>query len=196
MQTRQIHKLIFKKLLFFFSIFLIITGCAKEYSYEGGGSSIILDTIPVPPVVPEFSVCPACITTTTTQLSDWKFKSGNSSFCGKADTAIINPFRNAFTFFGPSACSLDTGIVIRVYLENDTLNRDKSNLSAKGSFYYYDNITPSYIFINRSSNLLSVTIESYEHLTRIATGTFQGTVVRANGSGALIKEGKFKVKII
>ncbi|MBC7874608.1 MAG: hypothetical protein H7Y01_11455 [Ferruginibacter sp.] len=187
-----------RKLAFFFSLLLLlmVMSCEKEYSYEGGNIRTPTDTVHVPVIINDFPVCQACIINTTTELSRWSFESGNSKLCGEADTAIINPDRNAFTFFGPSSCSRDTGMVITVYLDTEMLNRDRTNLMVKGAFYYYDRITPSYIFMSLSVNSFSVTINSYSHQTRIATGTFQGSVFRSNGTPASITAGKFKVKLI
>lgn len=176
---------------------LISFSCSKEVSFEGGGTPSPVDTIHPMPPPSEFPVCAACATNNGTALSTWTFKSGNSVFCGKADTAIINLERNAFTFFGPSSCSKDSGMVITVYLEGDSLNRDITNLtSSHNAFYYYDRVAPSYIFISQANSLFTVTITSYNHQSRIATGTFHGNVIRANGNGAGIESGKFTVKLI
>ena len=178
-------------------VVLLQFNCAKEYSFEGAGMGIIRDTIPPPPPpLPEFSFCQACLTNNGTALSDWTFKTGISVLCGKADTAIALGNRTAFTYFGPSSCSADTGIVMTIYLEGDTLNKDRMNLQAKGAFYYYDRITPSYIFISQSNNFISVTINRYIHQTRIAECSFQGAVLRTNGAGVSITSGKFTVKLL
>lgn len=178
-------------------ISLVIAGCAKEYSYEGGEINVRVDTIRVP-VGHTDPVCPACINNTIPQLSQWNFKSGNWLLCGEADTAIISPERTAFTFFGPSACSADTGMIISVYLEPEQrLDRDRNNITTnRNAFYCYDNVRPSYIFSSQSNVPFQVTIESYVHATRIATGTFNGNVKLANGGSANISFGRFKVKLI
>jgi hypothetical protein len=179
-----------------FVIVLLQINCAKEYSFEGGGAPIVRDTIPQPIVVNEFPFCPVCVTNTGTAIAEWSFKSGNSVLCGTADTAIALGNRTAFTYFGPSSCSADTGIVMTIYLDGDTLNRDRVNLQAKGAFYYYDRITPSYIFISQSNNFISVTINRYIQQTRMAECSFQGAVLRSNGAGASITSGKFTVKLL
>lgn len=181
----------------FFVFVILHFGCAKEFSFERDGSPVVRDTIPVPVVVNEFPFCAACVTNTGTGLSEWSFKSRNSVLCGKADTAIINPDRNAFTFFGPSSCSGDTGIVVSVYLEGNVLNRDITNITTNhNAFYYYDRVTPSYIYMNPISSFFWVTIASYNHQTKIATGTFQGYVIRTNGTGTNIESGRFTVKLL
>jgi hypothetical protein len=187
------------RLVIFLFLLLLLTqvSCNKEYSFEGDDVPVVADTIPVPVVINEFPVCPACVANTGASVSEWNFKSRNSVLCGKADTAIINLERNAFTFFGPSSCSKDSGMVITVYLEGDSLNRDITNLtSSHNAFYYYDRVAPSYIFISQANSLFTVTITSYNHQSRIATGTFHGNVIRANGNGAGIESGKFTVKLL
>jgi hypothetical protein len=189
--------------LFAYFCFLLLlflqTGCDKEYSFEAGGVPPVRDTIrnPPPPAAHEFPVCPACVANVGTDLSEWSFKSGNSFLCGKADTAIITLERTSFTFFGPSSCSKDTGMVITVYLEGNSLTGDRTNITTThNAFYYYDRVTPSYIFISQINSLFTVTITSYNHQARIATGTFHGNVLRANGNAASIDEGKFVVKLL
>jgi hypothetical protein len=186
------------KMIFYCTLLTLLTlACTKEYSFEGGGMNVRVDTLPVPVPVITDPVCPACINNTASGLSEWTFKSANWKLCGRADTAIALGNRTAFTFFGPSTCSSDTGMVITVYLDNDTLNRDKQNLHIdRAAFYCYDRVTPTYIFMSQNSNTFSVTIDNYHHATGIVTGTFGGTVFRTNGAAASINSGRFKVKLL
>jgi hypothetical protein len=185
--------------LFLYAIVLYVLisfSCSKEYSFEGGGTPPPVDTIHPPPP-PQVPVCPACVNVTDPGVDQWSFKSGNWKLCGSADSAIAIGNRTAFTFFGPSACSADTGMVITVYVNNDTLNSDKHNLlNNRAAFYCYERITPSYIFMSQSSGSFTVDITSYDHASRTVSGTFSGNVLRSNGSGAGIEAGKFKVKIL
>lgn len=176
-------------------IFLLLAGsCRKEYSFEG---TILprIDTVPSPR--PEFPVCTGCTTNTGTAIGSWYFKAAGAVFCGTIDTAVVSPSRTAFTFFGPSSCAADTGIVIAVMLEpGDTLNRNHSGLyTFRNAYYYYDRPGATDIFRNRSQVPFPVTITSYDHTTRIATGTFAGNVIRANGGGSSVYEGRFAVKL-
>jgi len=169
------------------------SGCAKEYSYEGG--NVITDT--VNPPNPVAWVCPDCIGKDTQIESKWSFHNDNFFYCGTIDTAIVNPERTGFTFFGPSSCSIDSGMVITVYLDGYVLNKDINNITTqKAGFYYYDNVTPTIMLITRQAIPFTVTIDSYIHQTRMATGTFGGTVYRTNGASSYISSGKFKVKLI
>jgi hypothetical protein len=174
------------------------SACSKEYSFEGGGTPAI-DTLPPPPVPkPELPVCPACANyTDPVNLNQWTFNVKQSKACGTTDTAIINLERTAFTFFGPSTCSADTGLVMTVYLENESLNRDITNLTInRVAFYYYDRVTPSYIYMSNHNSPFTVHVDSYQHQTKILTGTFTGNTLKADNSPASITSGKFKVKLL
>jgi hypothetical protein len=121
----------------------------------------------------------------------------NTIACGKLDTAIVINNRTVFTFFGPSSCSIDTGIVVTVYLQNDTLNRDIPYLyTNKVSFFYYDRVTPSYILISQVYSPFSLILENYDHQTRLATGSFSGTALAPDNHFVNISSGKFKVKLL
>ena len=180
------------------ALLLFFNNCRKEYSFEGSNTPPV-DTSDSPkpaPVAYNFPLCSVCSTLTTTQLSTWSFKMENMPACGKADTAIMLGNRTAFTFFGPSSCSNDTGMVITVYLR-DTLNKNLTYISAdKTAFYYYDHVTPSYIMMSQAYAPFSVTIESYDHQTKIATGTFEGVALRSDGHWVSINSGKFKMKLL
>ena len=96
-----------------------------------------------------------------------------------------------FTFFGPSACSVDTGIVVSVYLPV-ALDRDQFNLTTQQTaFYYYDHNAAADILDSRPTSVFSVTVQSFIYSTGIVTGTFGGTVFKANGDSAIITEGRF-----
>jgi len=111
------------------------------------------------------------------------------------DTARVNPERTAFTFFGPSACSSDTGIIISAYLDGNVLNKDLFNISTQnGAFYFYDNVGQTTILISNSANF-NVTVESYIHQTRVITGKFSGLANYSNGSSSYISSGKFKATL-
>ena len=176
---------------------LFIAGCGKEYSFEGNAVRPIDTTSPPPPPpVYHFPVCAVCATLSTTELSTWSFKMEDVPTCGRADTAIVISDRTVFTFFGPSSCSGDTGMVITVYL-HDTLNRNRSYVYAdKVSFYYYDRVTPSYIMMSQVYAPFTGAIRDYNHQTKIATGEFEGVALRSDGHWVSINSGKFKMKLL
>jgi len=185
------------------SLILIIlyTGCAKEYSFEGG-PPVIVDTLPGPGNNPGQGnntspwTCPACIGQDMAIESKWSFHNDSTLICGVIDTAIVNPERTGFTFFGPSACSIDTGIIIQVLLDSP-LNKDQYQITGQqGTIFYYDNVGQTFILISPSASIFSLIIDSYIHQTKMATGRFSGPVYRANGDSSYVEAGKFKVKLI
>lgn len=171
----------------------IIESCEKEYSYEGGIVPASIDTntnITTPPYI-----CASCIGADDFIEGKWSFYNGGNFFCGIIDTAIAAPQRNGFTFFGPSACSADSGLVLTISTEPEILNQDIFNSSTiKVGMYYYDNAGQTYPFMTRPGFNFSLTIVSYIHQNRIMTGNFSGFVFKPNGQQTSLS-GKFKLKI-
>ncbi len=170
------------------------SGCIKEYSYEGEPAN---HTIPIDdtgfrsPI--SFPFCAGCRQDFI--LTGWNFKYDTSLLCGSVTNAVITPERNGFTFFGPSACSADTGLVMTVFLDSDALNKDKSNITTNNViFQYYDNTTFSDIFISGRFSV-SFTIDTYEHATGIVKGRFNGNVKTKDSTAAAIMDGKFAIKL-
>lgn len=182
---------------FLFQLLLQSTGCQKEYSYEGGDSTLttIDSVVSPPPFVYDFPQCSLCIPANGIILSHWNFKSGNSFFCGVIDNAGISPDKTAFTFFGPSACSTDTGLVMTIYLP-EIFDKDKFNVkTTKVAFFYYDHFGPRDIFLSLPEKLFSVNIESYIYSTGIVTGKFRGIVFKPNNDTTFVDEGNFIAKL-
>ena len=180
-----------------------ISGCAKEYSYEGGPGP---DTIPPitdtsPPIddttsVLNLPVCDACKITADTSGYTWNFEYNSNKLCGNITDAIITPERHGFTFFGPSACSLDTGIVFTVYLKDgDTLNRNRTNIFTDDVYFeYYDNVSDIDVFASDLTNRVGLTIANYDDATGTAIGTFSGVATTKLNSIAIINNGNFTIK--
>lgn len=189
--VKQLLILLFISCLF--ALLNISAGCYKEYSFEGVPVDTLIDTV-VDPVVSN-AIVPSCNgCTEEIKDSSWLFSVDGSLLCGVAEKAIISFERNAFTFYGPSACSIDSGFIISVYL-GEELNSDKSNLPAtKIDIYYYDNVKPSYILTSKQNEPFSFIIEKYVHATGDATGKFSGTVFSETGARKTIVGGKFKIK--
>ena len=189
--VKQLLILLFISCLF--ALLNISAGCYKEYSFEGVPVDTVTDIV-VDPVVSNAIVpsCKGC--TEEIKDSSWLFSVDGSLLCGVAEKAIISFERNAFTFYGPSACSIDSGFIISVYL-GEELNSDKTNLPAtKIDLYYYDNVKPSYILTSKQNEPFSFIIEKYVHATGDATGKFSGTVFSETGTRKTIVGGKFKIK--
>ncbi len=192
------------KYYYFFVLFLLLqilllhtTGCKKEYSFERGDSTIVIkDSIPPVQDVFKFPLCSLCKVNDVLQEGNWNFKTVNSYLCGVVTDAIITAEKTAFTFFGPSACSIDTGLVITAYLDTLKLDRDMFNITTNHvTFYYYDHNAPTFIFTSQRNANFTLTVNSFIYATGIATGTFNGGAFRANGEFSYISEGKFKVKL-
>jgi hypothetical protein len=190
--------------LFFICCFITLlwsaSGCAKDYSYEGGPPLPLAndttngkDTV-YKPLIP-FPSCTSCQASNSLALSQWHFKNERTFLCGSVTGAVITPERNAFTFFGPSACSSDTGIIVTAYFANHTLNSDKKDIAPERvSFEYYDNTTNSKIISSWLPHPFSLTIQEYKHDTRIATGTFSGYAFNEQGDSTLVQSGAFKIQ--
>lgn len=177
-------------------ILLLNAACRKEYSYEKGIAIVQRDSSRINPVITNsFPTCSACKPTDNLLISTWNFKIGNSYLCGTIDAAGTLGDKTTFTFFGPSACSIDTGLVMTVYLST-VLNTDIFNYTtSKAAFFYYDHFGTKDIFISQANAPFSVTVESFIYATRIITGSFKGTVFKPNGDMITLSEGKFKVKL-
>lgn len=176
-------------------IAVIYCSCAKEYSFEGSPVVIRVDTTTVPVLNTPY-ICPSCVGNESFQENKWSFRDNGLLRCGIIDTAIANPTRTGFTFFGPSACSIDTGIIMTILLDTLRLNRDISNVTyTRSAFYYYDNVANTYIYMSRQQSPFTVTIESYTHSDRMFTGSFSGFAYRTGAGSTSVSSGKFKVKI-
>jgi hypothetical protein len=188
-------------ILFLYTV-LANSGCIKEYSYEGGMiPPSIVDTSRPPVVVPTGTDLPECSFCNSNrdnyEEKRWSFKVGDSLQCGTMDTAILSPGRDAFTFFGPSSCSPITAMVMTVYLDNIILNKDQRDLVlTKVVFTYHTLGLPRYLLSTQRGSLFYLTITSYDHQTKMTTGTYNGEVLSADGTLLQVNSGKFKVKLI
>ena len=184
----------------FFVLQLVLwqsTGCQKEYSLEGSDSTAApVDSSRVPsPVVNDFPQCALCSPADGITLSHWNFKRGNSFLCGMISSAGISPDKTAFTFFGPSACSVDTGLVMTIYLPV-AFDQDKFGITTtKIAFFYYDHFGTKDIFLSLPEKLFTVNVVSYMYSTGIVTGTFKGIIFKANGDTSYVDEGNFIAKL-
>ena len=162
-------------LVFLVFILIIVQHCTKEYSREGFDTSsppvdtTVIDTTQPQQQPPANSVsCIACANSDNFEEGKWSFKLGNTLLCGIIDTAITTPDRTAFTFFGPSACSTDTSLIISVYLNNYVLDRNRgTQLIPDVAFYYASLGSIAYPLISRTGIPFSTTINDYNHQTKI-----------------------------
>lgn len=191
--VQRIH--IIPSLIFLVIILLSAPGCIKDYSFEG---ETIKDSTtkedPVPPSGFTLPVCSSCVGRDSLLLSKWSFKTDSTLICGTVTNAIISPDRTAFTFFGPSACSADTGLVMTVYLNGVVLDGNKSGISTERViFEYYERGKPD-ILLSRPLPGFTLDITRYDHQTGIASGSFGGYAATQKGDVILIKAGKFQIK--
>ncbi len=198
----MIKKLLYN-LLFFFALYAILfaLGCKKEYSYEGGAiqnypilpdSTIAGDTTQIINTIPN---CDGCNSIDEAVDLKWSFKVGNSSLCGNVTRGVLSPDGDGMTFFGPSTCSRDSGLIITAFFSGQVLNHDQNNLTAsRASLEYYDNITMSDVLHSKRPNIFSLTIDNYVHQTGVVTGTFYGSVLDKNGKIIKVESGKFSAR--
>ncbi len=185
-------------------LYLCNSSCDKDYSYEGGGTVPVVampidttnqtDTNTTDPLI--LPDCSFCFDAVDIPMSSWSFKTGSSLVCGEVDTAILNFERNMFTFFGPSACGTDTGLIFSVLLGTFVLNRDYANLVAPTAIFYYYHTNQPFILSSQASQPFRLTITNYSHTTKVAAGTFSGIGFRADGRTVNVTHGKFKITLL
>ena len=194
MLKKKLHSIVFYSIIF---LLFHNSGCVKEYSR--GRQVFVPPTVDSTPIVqvPDFPLCAACDGRDSYEESRWSFKAGDSFLCGIMDTAFANFERNAFTFFGPSACSSDTNMVISVYLESYSFDRDQRGLFIpKVAFYFAKKGSSKFLLESQAGTPFSVTIESYDHQTKMVIGTFSGNAYKADGTSLSVHSAKFKVKLL
>lgn len=175
------------------------SGCTREYSFEGADTLAVHDSIPVDTLpirdsngnVLNITSCMGCSNLMVEE--QWSVEIGNALLCGEIDTAILNKERDAFTFFGPSHCSLDSGLIISAWLNPEILNRDRQNLTTtKVSMYYYDNLSGPYMLQSRQDKPFALTILKYDHVTKAAEGSFTGSGFTVSGKEVVLENGRWK----
>jgi hypothetical protein len=178
--NKSVTGLMIFRYCFLLMLYFNLLGCKKDYSFEG-----ILTAAPLPLPVPDssfvkplnFPQCRACLNITDQDTPSWRFSYKNSVLCGPITNAVITPERNGFTFFGPSECSRDTGLIITVFLNGAVLNRDQINITTHNvSMEYYDNTSGIDILVGER-NSISLTITQYIDSTKTAKGFFTGTAL-------------------
>ncbi len=189
---------VFKIAIYFIVIPIIyLLSCTKDYSYEGGNNGLRpYDTLPRPIINNTPSICPACIGQDSFIENKWSLYVGNNFYCGGVDRFIATPNKTGFTLYGPSTCSIDSGLVLTINLAGESLTHDLFNYtSSTNGFYYYDNVTPSFVAITQTGTPFFLTVESYNNTTKMLICSFYGTAKLANGGSVYVSGGKFKIKI-
>lgn len=197
MTAKQLHSIC----LFFLLLLILNYACVKEYSREAPDSAVppVIDTTPPQQApLPDTSLlfCAACAGLDKFEENRWSFKAGNFFYCGPMDTALLAPDRNAFTFFGPSACSSDTSMVLTLFMENYVLNKDLQNIVIPNVDFRFTKFgAVKYLLVSQPGTPFSLTIDSYNHQTKMTIGTFSGYAYQPDGSKLLVTSGKFKAKL-
>lgn len=183
------------------AITLCMSSCKKEYSFEGSAlnsdttllrdTSIIVDTsISTIKLVS----CKSCSTIDTAAGSFWSFELGKTKLCGGITRTVISPDSLGMTFFGPSLCSRDSGLIITAFFLENAFNKNQTNIVAsRASLQYYDNITPSDVLVSKRPNVFTLTILNYTQ-TKGFSGVFNGWVIDGLGKLAKVDNGKFIVR--
>ncbi len=179
----------------FLLLLLTTASCQKELYFDRAAAVLPVDSLPTVNDPGSLPGCVSCLQPDSLNPYTWSFKTGASQLCGKVDTAIISIERSSFTFFGPSNCSRDTGLIFTIFLDPHNLTRDTANLKATYATFYYYNTGAPYILLSKTAQSFNFTISSYVHATRIAIGTFSGFGYRQNGRAVEVTSGKFKIRL-
>ena len=192
--------------ILFFAIFIAEfcqVGCAKEFSFEGSDTTHLIDSLIKPEQVPtaSFGGCSLCKPGAPLALNTWDFSINDIYFCGGTTnqgfigTNNSDNKKTTFTFFGPSFCSNDSGLVMTVYLPLP-FDIDRADVDATlVAFYYYDHQSTQNLYISRKESFFHLQVHSYIASTNIATGTFGGVVYKANNDSVLVKNGRFRIEL-
>ncbi len=178
-----------------------ISSCKKEYSFEGNAvnsdttrlqdTSIVRDTS-ISAI--QFATCKGCNTIDTASGSHWSFQVGEVKLCGGVTRAVISPDSLGMTFFGPSLCSIDSGLIITVFFLENTFNKNQINIIAsRASLQYYDNITPSDVMVSKRPNVFNLTILNFTPAVGFS-GVFNGWVIDRLGKLVKVDNGKFIIR--
>ncbi|MCA0383854.1 MAG: hypothetical protein LCH58_16970 [Bacteroidetes bacterium] len=178
-----------------------IAGCTKEYSYEGGSLPDSSNFVPAPDTTRQDSLqflpCALCVADSFGKAVDtWRIQLPKSKACGNFTRTVITPTRDAFTFFGPSACSIDSGLILNSFWSPLVFDRDLKNVSTqRTAFYYYDRIGNTFVLERKTGQVMTIVIEEYSHSTGIAKGYAFGEAQTADGKLVRVSDIRFVIKI-
>jgi hypothetical protein len=187
----------------FVSILLLVvlacssTSCLKEeYSYEGGpappvdstNTTVTIDTTQATTTVLK---CMLCQPSPVVQHMQWHFMyNGVSALCGAVTKAVLSPEKNAMTFFGPSACSIDTGLIMTVFFDT-LLDQDRENVpAARAVLQYYNKNSADDVF---RASYINFVIDQFMQATKTATGHFSAHAFTPSGTRVSVESGTFNI---
>ena len=183
------------------SILLIVlfcnAGCLKDYSYEGGNlpqvdSTDTTDTTLNTPLPLPFS-CALCAPNDPVKSMHWQFKYGASAMCGPVTNALLSRDKKALTFFGPSACTIDTGLIMTAFFDTP-LDGDRAEvLATRAVLQYYNKNAAEDVFRSDPNHRFTFLIVQYTEATQTATGQFKGYAYTPDSTAILVDSGTFNI---
>lgn len=186
-----------KKISAVLVITAVFISCEKEYSYENGPADPVVipvtdSTDTVNQTNNSFLHCSRCDNAAGTAINTWRFETAAGAVvCGEVDTAfVLNHERDVLTFFGPSYCGSDSGLIFTVNLSSG-LTGNAINIPASFTAYYYYHTGNPNILVSLASQPFTLMVTSYNHSSRIASGTFSGTAYLQNQAAVAVTRGKF-----
>ncbi|HMP91237.1 MAG TPA: hypothetical protein PKD90_00055 [Phnomibacter sp.] len=177
-------------------LLILLPSCAKEYSYQAGTTvapwpDTAFGTVSQKIKIPACSRCDSLMATTP---FFWQFTLAGSRLCGPVTKGLMSTTRTGFTFFGPSACSPDSGLIIEAFFDPVQFTSNQANLATRASnLFYYDNLTNGFAVRSQLPYTLTLFMDSYQHDSRIGEGRFTGILFNTKGDTASIQHGYFKV---
>jgi len=142
--------------------------------------------------------------TDSTNLSDtaWKFSVGSGdTFNGPIDSAFLKDtaFGTFLVLVGSTVATGDSAFVLSLPTNGGVITPGTYTTGTTSVFYFYDLTTGTYIY---SANLtttpgwiVTITVNSYDPVTKIVTGTFSGEAKDEAGNTVTIANGSFKAKV-
>lgn len=178
------------------ALMLDIQGCTKEYSYErqpvDSTGTVPDSTDTIPNVI--YSQCPLCKKDPGYVLGEWSFMIDTFTFCGIVTGEVMLSERTAFTFFGPSACSDDSGLIITCYMD-EPFAEEATYVSVDLVTLRYYNHPGGKDMLQADASLgFALVIQSYSKATGVMRGIFSGNVLTDRNTIKRISNGKFEIK--
>ena len=96
------------------------------------------------------------------------------------------------TFFGPSACTIDTGLIMTAFFDT-LLDQDRENVRAsRAVIQYYIKNSADDVFRSREFDLTLI-IDKFVKETKLATGHFSGAAFTPSNLRILVESGTFNI---
>jgi hypothetical protein len=142
--------------------------------------------------------------TDSTNLSDtaWKFSvDAGGTFNGPIDSAFLKDttFGTFLVLVGSTVATGDSAFVLSVPTNGGVITPGTYTTDTSSVFYLYDLTAGVYIYsanvTTAPGSVVTITISSYDPVTKIVTGTFSGTATDASSNIVTISNGSFKVKV-